>query len=474
MDWRTFHDFTNHRPDRAGGHIDDPGRPRPLDPSRMPQPFKDYLGQTASVDLVDHRRSWVDDSVSSSEDQLDLETLSRLLLLGAGTKRFRRMPDRYFRTYASAGALHPNEVYLAAAPLDGCEAGLYHFHPRDKKLVALGKGDPRPLLVAATGDESLLDQPAIFVISGIPWRTSWKYGPRGYRHLWWDAGMIIANLLALADSLGLPSRILVNFVDDEVNRLIGADGRSEMALSLVAMGQGAVPSASDYSAVELTAEPISSNPFEYPEITTIHQETSLKSIDEIRREPATAGNGTPLDHVEKVIWKRGSTRRFDRAGTIEREILERILAYADAPMPCDWKQPINEMFVIANAVDGLEAGAYRWAAEELEQIGTDQRSRDAALFLSLNQALGRDASAVVFPMADLRTTVDAVGARGYRAAQLEGAIMSGRLYLASYAAGYGATGLTFFDEGVSKYFETRREPMLEVALGTPSYGLRMA
>jgi len=130
---------------------------------------------------------------------------------------------------------------------------------------------------------------------------------------------------------------------------------------------------------------------------------------------------------------------------------------------------MNELFVIANAVDGLEPGAYHWDQQKLQRISGDPRARETAHFLSLDQALGRDAAAVIFPMADLGSAVETAGPRGYRTAQLEGAIMSGRLYLAAYAAGYGATGLTFYDEEVSKYFQTSREPTLEVAIGTPDY-----
>ena len=44
------------------------------------------------------------------------------------------------------------------------------------------------------------------------------------------------------------------------------------------------------------------------------------------------------------------------------------------------------------------------------------------------------------------------GNRGYRAAQLEAAIMGGKFYLAAYAQRLGATGLTFFDDDVTEFF----------------------
>ena len=51
------------------------------------------------------------------------------------------------------------------------------------------------------------------MLTGIPWRTAWKYRDRGYRHLFWDSGAILANLLALAEAAALPARLLLGFVD---------------------------------------------------------------------------------------------------------------------------------------------------------------------------------------------------------------------------------------------------------------------
>jgi nitroreductase len=45
-----------------------------------------------------------------------------------------------------------------------------------------------------------------------------------------------------------------------------------------------------------------------------------------------------------------------------------------------------------------------------------------------------------------------LGNRGYRAAQLEAGIAAGRLYLAAYAQGLAATGLTFYDDAITDFF----------------------
>ena len=64
-------------------------------------------------------------------------------------------------------------------------------------------------------------------------------------------------------------------------------------------------------------------------------------------------------------------------------------------------------------------------------------------------------------------TLVRLGERGYRAAQLKAGARVGRVCLAAYALGFGATGLTFYDDEVAKFLtgETRMQPMMCVSLG---------
>jgi nitroreductase len=74
----------------------------------------------------------------------------------------------------------------------------------------------------------------------------------------------------------------------------------------------------------------------------------------------------------------------------------------------------------------------------------------------------------IFFLAHLRPILERFGNRGYRAAQLEAGLMGGKLYLAAYAQGLGATGLTFFDDDVTAFFSPHAEGksvMFLVALG---------
>ena len=60
-------------------------------------------------------------------------------------------------------------------------------------------------------------------------------------------------------------------------------------------------------------------------------------------------------------------------------------------------------------------------------------------------------------MADLEKILNKLGNRGYRAAQMEASIIGGRVYLAAYSQGLGATGLTFYDDDVTEFFSPYSE-----------------
>src|ERR1700745_153281 len=124
---------------------------------------------------------------------LDLPNLSRLLYLSAGGVR--TMDRDYgippFRAAGSAGGRFPLELYVAVPPGGPLPAGVHWYDPLEHALVQVG---PAPAGGPAPGGG-----PAI-VVTGVPWRTGWRYRERGYRHIYWDAGTMLAPLLALAHS----------------------------------------------------------------------------------------------------------------------------------------------------------------------------------------------------------------------------------------------------------------------------------
>jgi nitroreductase len=94
--------------------------------------------------------------------------------------------------------------------------------------------------------------------------------------------------------------------------------------------------------------------------------------------------------------------------------------------------------------------------------------RREAGHLGLGQEIPADCSVNVFYLADLNKVLARFGNRGYRAAQLEASVSAGKLYLAAYAQRLGASGLTFFDDDVTKFFSPHavgKSVMFLLALG---------
>ncbi|HYV06956.1 MAG TPA: SagB/ThcOx family dehydrogenase, partial [Blastocatellia bacterium] len=135
------------------------------------------------------------------------------------------------------------------------------------------------------------------------------------------------------------------------------------------------------------------------------------------------------------------------------------------------RDPLNDIYIIVNRVERLPPGAYfyRRNNRSLELLEPGDFSKEAA-YLTLGQDLGGDASVTFFFMADLKLLLGVYGNRGYRAAQMEAGIIGGKMYLASYALKRGATGLTFFDDDVTKFFSPHaagKNCMLVVSVGVP-------
>ena len=170
---------------------------------------------------------------------LDVVTLAQILYFSAGITRRRQYPggEIYFRAASNTGALYEIELYVVCGDLEGLDAGVYHFSPAEFGLRKLRAGDHRGLLAAATADEAATAHaPATIICTGTYWRNAWKYQARTYRHFGWDNGTLLANLLAVTTARGLPAKVVMGFIDSEVNRLLDVDTEREVAFSLVPIG----------------------------------------------------------------------------------------------------------------------------------------------------------------------------------------------------------------------------------------------
>ena len=384
---------------------------------------------------------------------MDLPHLSRLLHLSAGVVRtmvldrnsqgraFRERTTWLFRAAGSAGGRFPLELYVAVP--DGTphlSPGVHWYDPRDHALVRIG---PPP-----GGDAPVV------VVTGVPWRTGWRYRERGFRHVYWDAGTMLAQLLAVADSAGHPAALHTRFPDDAVAAVVGADRVHEWPVAVVALGDGA-------PALEATGDAVvgevDAAPLELPLVTDAQRAGELDVLGPVW------GRGAPVDvpvdgrdPIETVVLSRGSQKLMDpNRGLPERTLRTSMLAaMRGIPVP---------HFVVVHDVEGLEPGVYRWP-----DLTTPVRAaalRHEIYRVAMEQGLARDAAFVVIGATDVAALDD----RGYREAQLAAGIVEGRLHLLAYALTASACGMTFIDSEVPASIGAPLDGLLFTCVGVPEY-----
>ena len=467
--------------------------PHYLDFANQPLPFKIYPALQPTR-LPDEMRQTGVAALSAIAETVPadayaapgLQALAQLLYLSAGITRQRKYSggEIYFRAAACTGALYEVELYLVCGDLTDLPAGVYHFAPAEFGLRKLRAGDYRGVLVEATGSEpAIAHAPLTIVCTCTYWRNAWKYQARTYRHFGWDNGTLLANLLAVATALGLPAKVVCGFMDETVNRLLDVDSQREVAFSLVALGNSAAaPSQPPASvpALGLETVPVSRAEVDHPLMREMHAASSLLSEEEVAawrartpllNLPPPAGPVVPLqalsddeiarDPIDQVILRRGSTRRFART-PITLSQLSTMLDRATRGVPADFLDPmgtqLNQLYLIVHAVESVDPGAYVFHRDRaLLECLKPGNVRDQAGYLGLEQQLAADAAVDIFFLADLHPILQRFGNRGYRAVQLEAGILGGKLYLAAYAQRLGATGLTFYDDDVTRFFSPHAE-----------------
>jgi SagB-type dehydrogenase family enzyme len=494
---REYHDRTAHSPAsvRSSGHT--------LEWDIKPFPFKVYT-ELPALALPRELDPLAIDILAAlagpapAAGSLTLAHLTAVLYYSAGVtkkKTYAGGGEVLFRAAPSTGALYQTEIYVVVGAVEGLEAGLYHFCPGDFALRRLRAGDVRAALATAAADDSIARRAATVVLTAIYWRNTWKYQARGYRHLFWDSGSMLANLVAVAGGLGLGPRVLTGFVDAQVNRLLGVDPDREAALELVVLGPDslAAPPVTGLDPIDHPTLPLSSSEVDYPLLREIHAASSLGDPETVRAWRPRGAASTPapasLPRSDRVvlpppppragrglgetIQRRGSTRQFARVPLTAEELGTALWA-ATRGVDGDYRGGRVDPYLIVNAVDSVPSGAYVYEAEAhalMPLAAGDFRNRSA--YLCLEQSLGGDAAAVIYFLARLDATL---GERAYRVVNLAAGLAGGRAYLAAYGLGFGASGLTFYDAHVVEFFSPHaagKDAIFVTALGRSAAGGRV-
>ena len=445
-----LHRLTSYAPDRDWDvPVDDPRVRHDLIPNDMATvpPFtKAYADGPPVVELP---RDLPDPGVSATAalaglpapaQPLDAAQLGRVLFLGAGVVRTKPWHGRdfLFRASGSAGGRFPLEVYASTRGVAGVPDGVHWYDPVEHALVQVGP--------AADGDVTTL------VVTGVPWRTGWRYAERGWRHMYWDAGTLLSQLSAAIASAGYAPRLRSLFPDAAMRELVGADGVHEQPVALLSFGDGE-PAIGVTGPTTTGALP----PVELPLCTVAQRAGERDELGAPWPEPELP-DVPPSDPLDVVVRRRGSQRLMDRSRTLPRALLE-------WPMAAAMRGIDVPHWVVVHGVDDVAPGVYRWP--DLSSPLRTGDLRDELERICLDQTLAADAAYVVIGAAPLSALDD----RSYREAQLAAGLVEGRLHLAAYALGASATGMTFLDSEVPALLGEPDDlaTLLFTCVGVPEY-----
>lgn len=135
------------------------------------------------------------------------------------------------RTAPSAGALYPMEICLVAGEIEGLEAGVYRYNPKEHIITKQMEGDVRQRLSdAVLGQEVIREAPISLILAAVYERTTQKYGQRGIRYVHIEVGHVGQNVYLQAETLGLGTVMVGAFDDQRVKDILGLGNEEPLGI----------------------------------------------------------------------------------------------------------------------------------------------------------------------------------------------------------------------------------------------------
>ncbi|MFH1136701.1 MAG: SagB/ThcOx family dehydrogenase [Pseudomonadota bacterium] len=447
-----------------------------MDWSNKPTPYKTYP-QAVQIPLPRDltlpkapARAVLKDQLAPPRRPLSLTALSNLLFMAYGfTSKVDYGPEVFlYRSAPSAGALYPVEIYLAARGIEGLADGLYHFSVIDFSLELLQAGVPEGLPAPA------------LILTGIFFRSAWKYRDRAFRYCLLDAGHAAENFVLAGRTMGLNPLFTAEFDDRLINAGLNLDPAREAALAVIRLdGEIELPTSGEIPAFSPDRFPLAEATAPHEQIfdliaeavrltsTPLHrsaQPSPERSEGVIMTMPEPDWSGFEGPSLVGAMQNRRSRRNFTPKA-VSREQLVKLL---DLMQTSDPRRTPNLGFV-SNHVADVPDGYYH-CRERSHNLACRRKGffNPALADAALSQDwLGRAMVTLVLT-ADLGRLEQEFGPRALRLAYLEAGRIGQRAYLAAEVLGWGCCGVgAFFDGDVVRILNLPEgeEPLYLIPVG---------
>ncbi len=474
---RTYHYQTSYGRHAMSGHfMDRENQPDVfkvydnIEPITLPEPGSfspdDLWGLTEKKDNVDLFA------------ELELGHVSRVLSLAYSLTAKVRYPgeDHFYRSVPSAGALYPVEIYLASHNVKGLVPGLYHYGIKDRSLSPLRQQNLWDYVADAACPGGREPIAATLFITGIFFRSAWKYRDRAYRYVLLDAGHVLENLLLALRSEGLKSQCQYDFDDQKLDHLMGIDGQREVGIACVHIFGQHNAGASERKPIESLPQDVfqksqvARKETSYEGILTLHREGVaitapqaaaakehvFKGSQILKWSPLKpAGNPKKLPGFPETVFRRRSKRNFVNKALPYHKFVAMLdllcAVFHETPLGKDTCFPLIHAGFIAERIENVESGFYI-----LDPFQRTIGLAASGLFVEkmaavcLDQEWLRNASVHFLFMIDLDAVHQIWGARGYRYAMLTAGRLGHMINLGAQALGLGSCGIGALYDGEAR------------------------
>ena len=199
----------------------------------LPAPKEIALDPIILWDALENRQT----IRSYSIEEINKWELSIILHYTQGVRE--KENSSHFRTVPSAGALHPFETRIIVNRVNGLKPGIYRYLPLDHALVReeCHSGDHESVAKVCKNPNLFTTSAVSFIWTAVPERMIWRFGQRGWRYLFIEAGHICQNLYVTCAGLGLGVCAIGSYNDNDINCILGIDGESEFCIYMASVGK---------------------------------------------------------------------------------------------------------------------------------------------------------------------------------------------------------------------------------------------
>ena len=170
--------------------------------------------------------------------KITLQQLSNILFYSCGEKKNELGSTRSKRIQPSAGARYPIEAYVLNFEEGELQKKCYHYNVRDHALEELWDIpiESRANISKYFAYDWSTSASTAIVLTGVVHRTVMKYGERGYKYTYIEAGAILNNIQNNTMIEGLGSVIMGGTNETSIEELLDLDGENETVIMGILIG----------------------------------------------------------------------------------------------------------------------------------------------------------------------------------------------------------------------------------------------